>query len=39
MSLDKERLTDAVVRQSVTDNSAEIERVMNAFWSGVVDRS
>ncbi|GKX57405.1 hypothetical protein SOASR030_35170 [Leminorella grimontii] len=34
--LDKECLIDAIVRQSVADNSVEIEQLINAFWSSVV---
>lgn len=38
MRLDRERLTDAIVRQSTMDDMAEIEQVMNDFWRGVSKR-
>jgi len=35
MRLDRERLTDAVVRQCDTDDVRDIEELMNDFWNGV----
>ncbi|MBB1201798.1 hypothetical protein EGM70_16070 [Enterobacteriaceae bacterium 89] len=34
--LDRERLTDAIVRQADTDELRDIEALMNDFWNGVV---
>ncbi|HCM1931032.1 TPA: nucleotidyl transferase AbiEii/AbiGii toxin family protein [Salmonella enterica subsp. salamae serovar 51:c:-] len=36
MRLDRERLTDAIVRQSGADDMAGIEQVMHDFWDGMV---
>jgi len=36
MRLDRERLTDAIARQSDVDDMAEIEQIMNDFWHGMV---
>ncbi|ECG3781102.1 hypothetical protein EXA83_17970 [Salmonella enterica subsp. enterica serovar Breukelen] len=36
MRLDRERLTDAIVRQSDADDMTEIEQIMNDFWDGMV---
>lgn len=35
MKLDRERLTNAIVRQSDMDEVTEIEQIMNDFWGGV----
>lgn len=37
--IDRERLTDAIVRQSDVNNSAEIEQIMNDFWNGMISGS
>lgn len=37
MKLDRERLTDAIARQSNIDDMKEIEQIMNDFWAGVVN--
>ncbi len=36
MRLDRERLTDAIARQSDVDDMAEIEQIMNDFWHGMI---
>jgi predicted nucleotidyltransferase len=35
MRLERERLTDAIVRQSEADDMTEIEQMMNDFWDGM----
>ena len=36
MLLDRERLTDAIVRQSDVDEMTQIEQIMNDFWGGIM---
>ncbi|KEY56565.1 hypothetical protein [Serratia sp. DD3] len=36
ISLDRERLTDAIARQSDVDDMAEIELIMNDFWNSII---
>lgn len=38
LRIDRERLTDAIVRQSDADDMAVIEQIMNDFWDGMVSR-